>query len=147
MRTFLLSTLLLCVSPVFVEPAFAGDDALGAAQEMSVADFETAAERLGLSAAQRTQVADLVYASQAAKVDLNAKVEKAELELRHLMVAESLDEKAILKAVDALNAAEGDLRKNKVQLMLSLRKALTADQWKQLVEMRRERRSPRPQPR
>jgi Spy/CpxP family protein refolding chaperone len=84
-----------------------------------------------------------VYSANTAKIDLEARVEKARLEVRHLLAAEPLDEKAVLKATDALSAAEGELRRNRVQLVLAVRKSLTADQWTELVAIRQERKASR----
>ena len=51
--------------------------------------------------------------------------------------------KAIGKAVDALNASEGELRRNRVDLVLAVRGILTEAQWKECQQMRRQTRSER----
>jgi Spy/CpxP family protein refolding chaperone len=137
MTTLLLSVLLSLTAPA------AADDTLGAANSLASGRFEEIAAQLELSAAQRKTVTDAVYTANTAKIDLEARVEKARLEVRHLLAAEPLDEKAVLKATDALSAAEGELRRNRVQLVLAVRKALTADQWTELVAIRQERKASR----
>lgn len=137
MTTLLLSVLLSLTAPA------AADDTVGAANSLASGRFAEIAAQLDLSAAQRKTVTDAVYTANTAKIDLEARVEKARLEVRHLLAAEPLDEKAVLKATDALSAAEGELRRNRVQLVLAVRKALTADQWTELVAIRQERKASR----
>ncbi|MFZ5477910.1 MAG: Spy/CpxP family protein refolding chaperone [Myxococcota bacterium] len=102
-------------------------------------DFVAVAERLQLTEAQRDKVSDIVFASRSEKITLKSRAELAQLELKKQLAEETLDDKAVLKAVDAVNAAEGALRRNKVQLLLDLRKELTAEQWAQLAALRKER--------
>jgi Spy/CpxP family protein refolding chaperone len=138
MRALLLSLLFVASAP-----AWAGDDDLDATRVFSSGKFDAVAVELGLDADQRKAITDAVYQANSAKVDIDARVEKARLELRHLLGADTLDEKAVTKAVDALNAAEGDLRRNRVALILAVRKSVTPEQWQKLVEMRQERRAAR----
>ncbi|MDP2313290.1 MAG: periplasmic heavy metal sensor [Pseudomonadota bacterium] len=137
-----MTTLLLSVLLAVTAPATA-DDTLGAASSLASGRFEAVAEALQLTPAQRTSVSDAVYAANAAKIDLEARAEKAKLEVKHLLGAPTLDEKAVLKATDALSAAESELRRNRVQLVIAVRKALTAEQWQELVAIRQERRAER----
>jgi len=137
MTILLLSVLLTLTAPA------AADDTLGAANSLASGRFEEIAAQLELSAAQRKTVTDAVYSANTAKIDLEARVEKARLDVRHLLAAEPLDEKAVLKATDTLSAAEGELRRNRVQLVLAVRKSLTADQWTELVAIRQERKASR----
>lgn len=96
------------------------------------------AENLEFTPAQRTQMDDLEYRAKAARIAIKAREETAELDLRHAMRAETADEKAVAKALDALNTAEADMRKSKVDEMLALRKLLTADQATKLAAMWRD---------
>lgn len=111
----------------------------GGGEEIELSDFDSIASKLGLTDEQREKVRQIVFESNQARIDVQARSQKAEAELRHLLMAETLDEKAITKALDASNAAEAELRKNRVQLAISLRKIVTADQWRQLQDLRRER--------
>lgn len=124
-----------------VSPARAQEDDATAA--LAGGRFAEIADQIGLDATQRKQVSDTVYAANTAKIDIQARAEKARLELKHLLAAETLDEKAVLKAADALSAAETELRRNRVQLLLSLRKALRPEQWQRLLTIRDERREDR----
>ncbi len=137
MTTLLLSVLLTLSAPA------AADDTLSAANDLASGRFEAIATELELSADQRKTLSDTVYRANAAKIDLDARVEKARLEVRHLLAAEPLDEKAVLKATDALSAAEAELRRNRVQLVVSVRKALSPEQWRELVSIRQARKAAR----
>jgi Spy/CpxP family protein refolding chaperone len=130
MHSLVLSVLLAASSP-----AFAGDDTLDAATSLGSGRFAEIADRLALTTEQRTEVADAVYLASSARVDVEARVEKARLDLRHLLGADAVDEKAVLRAVETLNTAESDLRKNRVQLVLAIRRVLTPDQWRGLVAL------------
>jgi len=105
--------------------------------------FPEVAERLGLSAEQKAKVEDAFYASHQSRIDIKARKAKAGLDVKRLMSAEKLDEKALSKAVDALVAAEGDLRRNQLALLVEIRKVLTPAQWEQLEAMRAEGRAER----
>ena len=138
MRSFLVAAAL-----AFSAPAFAGPPELAAAQAFNGQNFEEVAGRLNLSADQKKKLTDLVYASTSKRVDVSARLEKAKIELKYQFAAETVDEKACLKAVDAVSAAEADLLRNKVELMLGIRKVVSRDQWLALVAMRDERRDER----
>lgn len=105
--------------------------------------FPEIAKRLGLSAEQKAAVEKLYYDNKLAGIDLKAKGEKARLELEHLMLSDTVDEKAALKAFETAAAAETDVRRNDLKLMLGIRKQLTAEQWSSLRAMRDERRGDR----
>jgi Spy/CpxP family protein refolding chaperone len=105
--------------------------------------FPEIADRLGLSDAQRDAIEQSYYDNKATGIDLEARAEKARLELQRQMVASTLDEKAVLKAFDAVAAAEVETHRNDLRLLLAIRKQLTPEQWKQLTSMREQMRSMR----
>ena len=139
--TSLLVLGLLSLAPL---PALArGPSEISAVEAMHGRKFDAVADRLKLSPELRTKVQDAVYKSSGAALEIKARIDRAELDLKHLMAQSSFDDKAVLKAVDALNSAEAELRKNRVQLMLDVRKLLTPDQWKELLAARAEQRERR----
>jgi len=83
---------------------------------------------MGLTDAQKTQMADLHFRASSARIAIKARVATARLEIEHDFTSATLDEKAINKAVDALNAASAELRKNTVDEMIACRKVLTPEQ-------------------
>ena len=118
-----------------------------AADPRSEERIEEIAGRLGLTADQRQVVSDLLYQYSLRRIDLQAERDRAGLELRQLLIAPTLDERAIQAALDRLTRAESGLRRARVELMIALRKALTYEQWTQLEELylrQEERRPPGP---
>lgn len=101
-------------------------------------DFDTIAEEIGATPEQRKKIEDAFYAAHQERIDLKAKKAKSGLELKRLLHAATLDEKAVGKATDALVSAESELRRNQIELMVQLRKVLTAEQWAELEKLRRE---------
>jgi len=104
------------------------------------------ADQLGLSGDQRRVVADLLYQYSMKRIDLQAARDRSGLELKRLLSAQTLDEKAVRAALDTLTGAETGLRQIRVELMISLRKVLSYEQWTQLesLYLREDRRGPPP---
>lgn len=100
------------------------------------AKFAQMADAIGLSADQREKASEILQDYQMAQIDSKAKVEKARLELRHIVDAEVVDEKAAYKALDVLMAAENESARNRLKLMLDLRKIMTLDQWQEAEALR-----------
>lgn len=100
-------------------------------------------EQLGLSADQEARVTEAVQAHQLAEVDLRAKVKKARLELKQMMLAESVDEKAAYKKLAEADAAMAEMHREKLGMMLELKKTLTPEQWEKAVELREDARAER----
>lgn len=98
------------------------------------------ADQLKLDEKQRSDLEKLYYDSRMARADLQAKQEKAKLELERQMLSSTYDEKACTKAFEAQLAADAELKRNRFLLQTGLRKLLTAEQWKQLSTIRTERR-------
>lgn len=96
---------------------------------------EEMASKLDLSDAQRSQLDELRYRSQSARIAIEARAQTAELDLHHAMMAATVDEKAISKALDALNTAQGELKRNHVDQMMAMRKLLTPEQWAKMSAM------------
>ena len=101
----------------------------------SLASFHALAQSVGLSADQERAVQDLVYKANLAKIDIKARRERAELTLRQLLTQPTLDEKAVRTAMEELNSAEADMRRNRVELVLAIRKLTNAEQWAALQEL------------
>lgn len=121
MRSFLFAPL-LALGLALAAPAHAGDDAR----------FEEIAAEVGLSAAQKTTVSDILYKSRQARIDIKARLERAELDLRHALTAPTLDEKAVRTALDAVSAATAELQRNRVEQIVAIRKALSPEQREKL---------------
>lgn len=151
MKSTLFSAL-FCAGLLLGAPAFASDapppPPPGASAdedpgEAFMANFAEISEKIGLSPDQQTKIKDLFYKSGKTSIDLKATMAKTELDLRHSMSGEEIDDKVVLKALDAHLAAEAAFKRNRIQQLLDLRKIVSAEQWKQLDQMRRERREER----
>ena len=98
---------------------------------------ERVIQRIGLTADQQKSIGDLVYAHAMRMIDLNAGLKKAEFELADLVDQDAFDADAIRKAFAAFQAAKDRLENERFEMLLAVRAELTADQWKQLLEIRR----------
>jgi Spy/CpxP family protein refolding chaperone len=111
-------------------------------------------QRLKEAGATEQQLAALkAFANeqQLKQVDLRATAEKAELTLDQLMSGETVDEKAALKAADALTQARAEIFKLEISSKLKMKEILGAEVQKKLREMgppegmERQGRGPRPE--
>jgi len=103
------------------------------------------AEKLKLTDQQKQQLEQTFLDYRLKLVDLRADVERQELKLQPLMDADQLNESQISSQLDTLLAARMKLEKTNAMMNVSMRKVLTADQWKQLRSMRENRfHGPRP---
>ncbi len=98
---------------------------------------------LGLTEAQQ---ADLRKAAEGAKRDRLRKttdLKIAKMDLRSLLRADKVDEKAVAAKLAEAQAAEGALMKLRVDTVLAMKRILTPDQQKKLEQMRAARRGGR----
>ena len=117
-----------------------GDDDPG---EAFMANFSEISQKLGLSTDQQSKIKDMFYKASRQTIDLKANVQKTELDLRQALSQDTIDDKAVMKALDAHLDADATFKRARIQELLDLHKIVTADQWKQLIEMRNQRRSER----
>ena len=90
------------------------------------------AKQAGATDQQIEAFKTFAFEQQTKLIDLRAAVEKAELALNHLMKSEAVDEKAALKAADALSQARGELFKQEIAEQVKVREILGADVLKKL---------------
>jgi Spy/CpxP family protein refolding chaperone len=100
-----------------------------------------AKEKLGLTDEQVTKIRELDYASEKQAIELRAKAEQAELELRQLMQAETPDRDAIMKQLDKVGQAQTEMRKLQTGNRLDVQAALTAEQREKIKTVMTERRA------
>ena len=98
---------------------------------------ERVVQRIGLTEAQQKAISDLVYEHAMRMIDLNAGLKKAEFELGDLVDRDDFDAEAIRKSFATFQAAKDRLEYERFEMLLALRAELTAEQWKQLLEIRR----------
>ncbi len=104
----------------------------------------------GATDQQLTALKAFANEQQMKRIDLQAAVDKAELTLDQLMGSEAADEKAALKAADALSQARAEVFKLEISSKLKMNEILGAEVQKKLREMgppegmERQGRGPRP---
>ena len=69
------------------------------------------------------------------EIDLRADLEKQSILLRQQMEADSPDESQVIAQVDKLSRARAQLEKSQVEMVLAMRRVLTAEQAKKLRQL------------
>lgn len=90
----------------------------------------------GATDQQIKAVKELHFDAQAQEIDLRAKVEKAELALRQLMISEDASEAAVMKAADQVIEARAKVFKHELRTRLKAREILGAELIGQLRPLR-----------
>ena len=98
---------------------------------------ERVVARIGLTEAQQKAIGDLVYQHAMRMIDLNAGLEKAKFELADQVDRDDFDPDSVRKAFASFQAAKDRLEHERFEMLLAVRGELTAEQWKQLLEIRR----------
>lgn len=93
---------------------------------------QTLREQVGLNDEQIAEIEQLRYAADRARLDLRHAIEKVRLDLERAMQAEQPDKQAVFAQVDRLGELETRLKKNRIGLMLDIRKLLTPAQWQKM---------------
>lgn len=94
------------------------------------------ASKLNLSADQIKEIERTYLDHRLKLIDLQADLEKQELQLDPLLDADQPDESQVGAQIDRITAARGHLEKENAMMMLAIRRKLTVNQWKQLQAMR-----------
>ena len=101
-------------------------------------------KQAGVTEAQSKALADFHFEQQSKRIDLQAAAEKAELALEQLMKDPAADEKAALKAADALTLARGELFKQGIAARIKARQILGEEVLKKLRDQKPPERRGRP---
>lgn len=89
-------------------------------------------KELGATEQQIKALKEAAYEQDKQMVILRANLERADIELRHLMDAPTVDKKAVTEAVDAINVARGELFKAETLNRLKVRETLGEGLFRQL---------------
>ena len=95
------------------------------------------AERLALSEEQQATIRDIVYEHARRMIDLKADVEMAGLDLATVVNTEEFDEPAVRSSYTAFQTARRELENERFEMLVAVRRVLTAEQWSTLQELRR----------
>jgi protein CpxP len=96
-------------------------------------------KKIELSEAQVAQIEKTFLEHRLRLVDLRAALDKEELRLQPLLDADRPDEAKVATQIDLITAARGKLEKESAMMMLAVRRVLSAEQWKALQALQRER--------
>lgn len=86
---------------------------------------------------QQEQIGDLVYEHARRMIDLKADVEKAGLDLASVVSTREFDETAVRSLYAAFQAARHKLENERFEMLVAVRKVLTADQWQKMQDLRK----------
>jgi hypothetical protein len=92
------------------------------------------AEKFGLSGDQVKKLEGMKHDFQMEKVDVQAAVYKAKLRLKRLMKDPQAAEGDVMAAIDAVAAAEGDVRKMRYRHLKAARGTLQGDQMSKVMD-------------
>ena len=99
-----------------------------------------AMQKAGLSDGQIRSIETLRDEAQREVVDIRHEIEKARLDFEQLMKVDSPNEAAVMDQLEKIHALRLKLAKNRVKLLLDVRKEMTPAQWEKLQAIRAERR-------
>ena len=109
-------------------------------------DNDRLVERIDLTGEQRERIRDLVYRHARRMIDLTAAVKGAELELANVVEPPTFEADAARRAFARLQEARRALEHERFEMLLALRGELSADQWVEVQQLRRELRRNRDRP-
>jgi Spy/CpxP family protein refolding chaperone len=89
-------------------------------------------EKLGIPRDVAQRVQDLTFESNEALIPLEADLKRAQLRLERLLSASSPDERAVLQQVEEVGRAETAVRRNRVGLMVQIKKLLGPELWQKV---------------
>jgi len=97
------------------------------------------AKQLNLTDDQRKAMDGIMQDHRMKLIDMQATLQKAELEMGPLMKADTPDRSAIEAQIDKIVSARADLEKANARFLLDIRMQLKPDQWKQLQTIHQNR--------
>ncbi len=115
-----------------------GGDRMGMLIERIIKNGELA-EELGLNEEQVETISNAIYKQKIKEIDLKASLQKAGLNQARLLMADEIDEEAVLAAVDKAGKIKTKLAKLKVEQLIMLKSTLTDDQIDEAKSMMRNR--------
>lgn len=89
-------------------------------------------EKLGVPRELAKQVQDLTFDANEAIIPLEADLKRAQLQLERLLSTDSPDESAVFKQVEEVGRAETAVRRNRLGLMVRIKRLLGPELWRKL---------------
>jgi Spy/CpxP family protein refolding chaperone len=112
---------------------------------MGMKGFLAFADEIELTDDQEKQLEALQLKFQMERIDRQAELKKARVELRSLMRDDDAAESAVLRQIDVVGDLRTDMQKMQFSHRNEMKAVLTEDQINKLEELRKERRSAHPQ--
>lgn len=100
------------------------DPPFGAAKKMM--------REIGLNDQQIGKIQELKYKADREQVDIRSDLDKAHLDMRQLLSADKPDQAAVFAQIEKIGALEVRHKKNRIGLMLEVRKLMTPVQWEKI---------------
>lgn len=90
------------------------------------------AQKVGISADTQKKVRDLSFEANDALINLEADLKRAQLELERTLAQPQVDEAAVMNKLEVVSRAELAVRKNRMGLMVRIRKTVGPEAWEKL---------------
>ncbi len=100
-------------------------------------------EKVGLTDKQIEQIQQLQYKADREKLDIRHEIQKARLDMQQLMQADRPDKLKVFAKIEKVGDLEVKLKKNRIGLMLEIRKLVTSEQWQKMEMLHAERKMKR----
>lgn len=141
MKKWIWSLVVVAVALSLISPALAREGGMRRKGRMGKGcDFwksEKMVEKLGLTEAQVAELSETDYQNRKAKIEVDARLEAARLELEHLLAGDTVSQAETSALVDKIADARRDQTKLKLEKMIKVRSVLSAEQWKKLEECKK----------
>jgi hypothetical protein len=90
------------------------------------------AQRVGISSETQKKVRELSFEANDALITLEAELKRAQLELEKTLAQPQVDESTVMNKLELVSRAELAVRKNRMGLMVRIRKAVGPESWEKL---------------
>jgi uncharacterized membrane protein len=91
-----------------------------------------AAAKAGISQETQKKVRDLSFEANEQLISLEAELKRAQLDLEKTLSQTQVDESAVMNKLEVVSRAELAVRKNRMGLLVRIRKTVGADAWEKL---------------
>lgn len=90
------------------------------------------AQKVGISAETQKKVRDLSFEANEQLISLEADLKRAQLDLEKTLAAQQVDESVVMNKLEVVGRAELAVRKNRMGLLVRIRKAVGPEAWERL---------------
>lgn len=90
------------------------------------------AAKVGISSEVQKKVRDLSFEANEQLISLESDLKRAQLDLEKTLAAQLVDESSVMNKLEVVGRAELAVRKNRMGLLVRIRKAIGAEAWERL---------------